>query len=286
MEKLHSRRNFLKSAGVIAGLTQLPLMGWASGFSTLLNEGVNPANEFSLLKLEKILSGYKYPFIDQFSTISFEANYKLYNLYGDNAVFSGEFALLSGIKGKNQQFKFSNWRLANNGIKKRNQEFKYIVSGGVQCKNDSTLSPEKWTVSSRIALAEDGPAYAGTGFRNKGAAKNGIISLTTSRKTIKKPYGDMPLSWKWGLPAVVQDMAKESLPELQFAMLDEFDAIYQNQIIRFRRKVTLDCGSNHLLDFKVFELTGDGIIPTVYWVDNMNRTVFVVSGMEASILES
>tara|TARA_R110002050_G_scaffold141496_2_gene266695 strand:+ start:43424 stop:44284 length:861 start_codon:yes stop_codon:yes gene_type:complete len=286
MEKLHNRRNFLKSVGVIAGITQLPLIGWSSGFSTLLNAGVNPANEFSLLKLEKILSGYKYPFADQFSTISFEANYKLYNLYGDNAVFSGEFALISGIKGKNRQFEFSNWRLANNGIKKRNPEFKYIVSGGVQCQNDSTLSPEKWTVSSRIALGEDGPAYAGTGFRNEGKAKNGIVSLITSGTTIKKNYGNMPLSWKWGLPAVVQNMAKESLPELQFAMLDEFDAIYQNQIIRFSRKVTLDCGSNRLVDFKVYELTGDGVIPTVYWVDNMNRTVFVVSGMEAFVLEA
>ena len=286
MEKLHSRRNFLKSAGLIAGLTQLPLMGWASGFSTLLNEGVNPANEFSLLKLETILSGYKYPFVDQFSTISFEANYKLYNLYGDNAVFSGEFALISGIKGKNRQFEFSNWRLANNGIKKRDKEFKYIVSGTVQCKNDSNLFPEKWTVSSRIALTDDGSAYAGTGLLNKGAAKNGTIELKSSGKTIKKSYGSMPLSWKWGLPAVVQNMAKESELELQFAMLDEFDAIYQNQKIRFRRKVTIDCGSMRLLDFKVYELIGDGLIPTVYWVDPMNRTVFVISGMEASVLES
>lgn len=285
MEKLQSRRNFLKSAGVIAGLTQLPLMGWASGFSILMNEGVNPGKEFSLLKLEKILAGYKFPFTDQFSTVSFETAYKLYNIYGDNAVFAGGFALKSGIKGKHQQFDFSNGRLASNGIKKRDQEFKYIVSGKVQCKTDSTFSPEKWTVSSRIALAEDGPAYAGTGFRNKGVAENGFVSLTTPGKRIKIPYGSKLLSWKWGLPAVVQNMAKESLQELQFAMLDEFDAIYQNQKIRLRRKVTIDCGSERLLDFKVYELTGDGIIPTVYWVDPMNRTVFVVSGMEAYLLE-
>ena len=208
------------------------------------------------------------------------------DLYGDNAVFSGKFSLLSGISGENRKFEFLNWRLANNGIKKRDKEFKYIVSGSVQCKNDSTITPEKWTVSSRIALTDDGSAYAGTGLLNKGAAKNGTIKLKSSGKTIQKSYGSMPLSWKWGLPAVVQNMAKESELELQFAMLDEFDAIYQNQKIRFRKKVTLDCGSDRLIEFRVYELTGDGVIPTVYWVDNLNRTVFVISGMEAFILES
>jgi len=54
----------------------------------------------------------------------------------------------------------------------------------------------------------------------------------------------------------------------------------------FRRKVNLDCGNDRLIDFKVFELTGDGVIPAVYWVDNKNRTVFVVSGMEAFILKT
>lgn len=116
MEILQSRRNFLKSAGVIAGVTQLPLMGWASGFSTLLNEAVHPGNEFSLLKLENILAGYQFPFADQFSTITFKTAYKRYNIYGDHPVSAGRFALKSGIKGNHQQFDFSNGRLANNGI--------------------------------------------------------------------------------------------------------------------------------------------------------------------------
>jgi len=285
MVKIKGRRRFLKRLGIIAGITQVPLISWSAGISTLLNIGLNPSGEFSLLKLEKILADYNYPFVDQLSTIPSEANFRLYNLYGNNAVFSGEFALISEIKEESRQFEFSNWRIANVGIKNRNPEFQYIVSGKVKCKTDSTFSPEKWTISSGITRVEDGSFYAGTGFRNKGVAKNGSISLTTPGKTIKKPYGNMPLSWKWGLPVVVQNMAKESLEELQFAMLDEFDVIYQNQKIRYRRKVTIDCGSNRLLDFKIYELTGDGIIPTVYWVDPMNRTVFVISGMEAYVLD-
>lgn len=283
MEKFNNRRNFLKKVSAIAGI--LPLMGWSEGFATMVREGIKPSGEFSLLKLEKLLSGYKFPLAEHFSTASFKSVYKLYNLYGDNAVFAGELFLESEMKGKNRLFDFLIWRLANNGIKKRDQEFKYVVSGEVHCNTDAALSPEKWNVSSRIALSEKGPALDGTGFTNKGAAKEGEITIKTSGKPIKKTFGSMPLSWKWGLPAVMQNMAESSLQELRFSMLDEFDAIYKNQKIRFRRKVKVDCGNELLIDFKVFELTGEGVIPTVYWVDNFNRTVFVISGMEAYVLE-
>jgi hypothetical protein len=285
MEKLQDRRNFLKKVSVMAGLSQLSLMGWSSGFSTMVTEGLKPTSEFSLLKLEKLLSGYLFPFIDKFSTNTFSSKYNLYNLYGNNAVFAGEFHMNSKIKEKSQWFNFLIWRLANNGIQKKDQKFRYTVSGDVMCKSDPTFSPENWNVSSRIAISEDGGAFGGTELRKKGEINRGEISFHLGNKIIRKSTGTLPLSWKWGLVAVVQEMAKESLNELQFSTLDEFDNIYKNQKLRYRRKVALDCGKDQLIDFKVFELTGDGVIPAVYWVDNLNRTLFVITGMEAFVLE-
>ncbi len=287
MKNLNNRRDFLKKMGTIAGLTQLPLMGWAEGFSALLSEGVNPSGEFSLLKLENLLSGYQYPVAEKFTTDSFSSGYKLYNLYGGNAVFGGEFFLKSEIKGKNRLVDFSIWRMANSGIKKNQiPEFKYIVSGKVECKSDATLTPEKWKVCSRIATSEDGPAFTNTGLLNEGAARNGEVINKISGRQIKKSFGSMPLSWKWGLVAVVQNMSESSVNELQFATLDEFDAIHENQKIRLLKNVKIDCGKDLLIDFKVFELSGDGVLPTVYWVDNKNRTLFVISGMEAFVLKA
>lgn len=285
MNKIESRRAFIRKAGMIVGFSQTSFLGWATGFSTLFREGVNPTGEFSLLKLETLLSAYRFPFIDQFSTDSFKSLYMLYNLYGDHAAYAGELSLHSANEGKTRQFFFSVGRQANNGIMNRGKNFKYIVSGDLLCRSDVTFSPEKWNVSSKIALSEDGDAFGGAGLTYTGEVKSGEICLKTGGKSIRKSIDSMPLSWKWGLLAVVQKMAEESLPELQFSMLDEFDAIYKNQKLKFRRKVSLDCGNDHLIAFKVFELTGDGVIPTVYWVDNMNRTVFVISGMEAYVLE-
>lgn len=284
MGKTHSRRNFIKKASVLAGFSQVPLMGWATGIKTLLNTGVDPKGEFSLLKLELLLSGYQFPFVDHFSTVFFQSEYKLYNLYGDRAISAGGFLLRSEMKGKNRQFDFSNWRTAGNGIRNKNQKFEYLVSGQVSCKPDLILSPEEWKVLSRITLSDHGPAYKSSGLENKGKVNKGEIVIKTPLRPVRKSFGTMPLSWKWGLIAVVQNMAERSADELQFSSLDEFDTIHANQGLRFRRKVKINCGNQRLIDFKVFELTGDGVIPTVYWVDNLDRTVFVISGMEAFVL--
>jgi len=285
MEKQQDRRDFLKKAGIVAGLVQLPFVGWSAGFSTLFSEGVKTTKEFSLLKLDKLLTDYQFPFISEFSTTSFSTRYSQYNLYGSNAVRAGELSLHSLINGENLLFDFASSRLANNGIKGRNQIFKYILSGSVQCENNATLSPQKWKVATKIALSEEEAAFGGTGITTEGEVKNGEIRIKSGNKLIRKQYSNNPpLSWKWGLLAVAQKMAEASAPELQFALLDEFDTVYQNQKMRFRRTVKIDCGNDRRIDFKVFELTGDGVLPTVYWVDHLNRTVFVICGMEAFVL--
>lgn len=283
MEKIQSRRNFLKKLGVVTGVS-LPLFGWAEGFALLLADGLSPGSEFSLLKLEKLFSGYQYPFINQFSTGSFKSNFTHYNLYGNNATDAGSLILNAVNQGKISEFDFTSTRTAIAGILDKNNTFKYVVSGSVECQNNVMLTPKKWRVSTKIALSEVGEAFANTGIINEGELTNGEIRIITADKTIRKPVTTTTLSWKWGLVAVVQNMSKESLQELQFSLLDEFDAIYENQKLKYRKKVSLDCGKERVIDFKVFELTGDGIIPTVYWVDNMNRTVFVITGMEAYIL--
>lgn len=103
-------------------------------------------------------------------------------------------------------------------------------------------------------------------------------------RKLKKLVSGSPLSWKWGLVSVVQKMAANKTKELQFSTLDEFDALYSNQTLKFRKLLSLDCGDERVLDFKVFELTGDGILPTVYYADDKGRVVFIISGMEAYVI--
>ncbi len=62
-------------------------------------------------------------------------------------------------------------------------------------------------------------------------------------------------------------MAEQSVHEIHFSALDEMDMIYEHQYARFRKKQRIDCGTSNV-EFSVFDVLGDGIIPTVYWVDN------------------
>lgn len=284
MEQKQNRRIFIRNVAAAVGLSQLPLIGWAEGFSALLSQGIKSSGEFSLLKLEKLLPSYTIPPSGNFSTGAFKSTYNLFNLYGNNAVNAGDFALISTRSGESSHFYFISTRSANAGIKEKRRNFQYMVSGNVVCKNNSTLSPTKWKVISKISA--DGSAFHGTSIVNQGVVKNREIILDFGNKEIRKSIDNLDLSWKWGLIAVAQRMAEESIAELQFSMLDEFDHIFKSQKLIFRKRFNLDCGTGQLIEFKVFELTGEGVIPTVYWVDNSNRTLFVISGMEAYVLDN
>ena len=70
---------------------------------------------------------------------------------------------------------------------------------------------------------------------------------------------------------------------MHFSARDEMDMVYDHQYARFRKEQSMDCGEQ-VVDFKVFDVLGDGIIPTVYWIDNRHRVVFIVTGTEAFVL--
>ncbi len=68
MSKNLNRRRFLQNTGVGALGLLIPKQLFSSSFGLLYHNGVNPGEEFSLLKMEKILPDYKIPPCNNFST--------------------------------------------------------------------------------------------------------------------------------------------------------------------------------------------------------------------------
>ena len=283
MEKIHSRRNFIRTAGIAAAVSSVSLTGWAKGFSILFNEGIHPSGDFSLLKLEELLKNYQLPVTADFSEKSFRLNYKLYNLYGNNAASAGTMKWDMDTENDNRNFRFAIDRNAGNGITDKSKSFTYSIAGEVTCSPDESFTPEKWIVSKRIARNGSREGYMGTELTVSGFYKNNKLVLDSSKESKPIETGSIPLSWKWGVMAVVQNMARKNLQELQFSALDEFDVLFASQKVKFVRNVPLDCNGT-LRTFMIFLQTGDGIIPTVFWVDDLFRTVFVITGMEAFVL--
>jgi hypothetical protein len=144
-------------------------------------------------------------------------------------------------------------------------------------------TPLSWECETKISDNEAGVPYRDTLHQWRGSFKNGQVYYKSGLNCSKKKPSNKNLSWKWGIISLVQKMAEQSVPEVHFSALDEMDMLYEHQYARFRKKQQILCGSE-CLEFKVFDVLGDGIIPTVYWVDHFNRVVFIITGVEAYVL--
>jgi hypothetical protein len=283
-----NRRRFLQNTGVGALGLLIPNKLFSSSFGLLYHNGVNPGKEFSLLKMEKILPDYKIPPCDNFFTDNFMLSYTLYNLYQKLAVTAGTFDIAKK-DGPTPSYKVTGIRKATADITIENESYKgkfrgnYIFRGEMAAKNDLLASPVKWECETKIADELNGLPYLNTLHRWKGSFKNGRVYYQSGSQHIIKIPANQDLTWKWGIINLVQKMAEQSVHEIHFSALDEMDMIYAHQYARFRKKQLIDCGTAKV-DFSVFDVLGDGIIPTVYWLDNFNRVIFIISGVEAYVL--
>ena len=287
-----NRRRFLQNTGVGALGLLIPKQVFSSSFGLLYHDGVNPGKEFSLLKMEKILPDYKIPPGDNFSAENFGLNYSLYNLYQEFVLIAGSFKITKKT-GPKTLYQVTCFRKATTSLPLQiidNVNYypgkfsgNYIFKGQVEAKNDLLASPVKWECETQISDERSGLPYANTLHRWKGSHKNGRVYYHSGSQHIVKTVTNQDLTWKWGIINLVQKMAEQSVPEIHFSALDEMDMIYEHQYARFRKKQVIECGTSNV-EFSVFDVLGDGIIPTVYWVDNSNRVIFIISGVEAYVL--
>ena len=78
-------------------------------------------------------------------------------------------------------------------------------------------------------------------------------------------------------------MTGASTKAYAFSLVDEFDEV--------RHRQTLACRASEMVPLKgeprqltAYEHLGEGVIPTVYWVDEAGRALFVVTGVEVFAL--
>lgn len=283
-----NRRRFLQNTGVGALGLLIPKQLFSSSFGLLYQNGVNPGEEFSLLKMEKILPDYAIPLSNNFSTDNFRLNYTLYNFYQELAMIAGSFEILKKDSPA-PTYMITCFRKATADISVENVNYTgkfrgyYIFKGQIEAKNDLLASPVQWECETKISDDVNGSPYLNTLHQWQGSFKNGQVNYQSGKQHIIKMPVNQDLTWKWGIINLVQKMAEQSVPEIHFSALDEMDMIYEHQYARFRKKQVIDCGTSNV-EFSVFDVLGDGIIPTVYWVDNFNRVIFIISGVEAYVL--
>jgi hypothetical protein len=275
----YNRRNFLRTAGA-ASLLAIP----GSGLLAKVLESsqrFDPGASFSLQKLSTLANSYVYPVCGNFDTGNWQLRFKHYNFYPGTAFEVGTLAL--GKTTVNDECNFS--LNASTAIFDRKIRRFFETKGTLTSCNDVLSTPKKWQISTNTVQPENPGTDFCTLRKLNGTFDKKQLVFKNGSAIIRKVNPPAALSWRYGLVDVVQNMAKNGIEHVSFDLLDAFDTTTTANQMRFDRKQEVMTGLGGSVTFGVYDHTGAGTIPTVYWVDDMNRVVFIISGMEAWILQ-
>jgi len=271
------RRSFLKIGTVSACALSLPMQALLSSFVDQRFGPWKQVDEFSILKLNEVLEDYQYPSPNNFNPSSYLSNYKAISLI--QGMEEGMLVFGKEKRPDGVNYHFQSQRYIPGG-------FAYTVQGKLQ--SGSAVFPwvDNWESSSMVSRRGSETPWLKSNRLVKGRAMSEKVLIEESGK--KKQYRLPPdghLSWKWGMVDLIPEMASGNIQSLRFAVLDEMDTVYQEQMARFKMNVSLSYNEGgDKMNFKVYDVTGTGVIPTVYWVDEAGRTIFIITGTEAYIL--
>lgn len=252
----------------------------SSAFAPFYADQFDPGEEFSLLKLEGIFPEYQYPRAKKYSTDKFDLQFRLYNCYGKTVRPAGEFSFTKQ-DGSKPVYNVHCFRMVSADHPPSQRKFDYFFKGRIVTRDDELATPLSWECETKVAKGANEPPYLNSGHKWKGSYQDGVVEYSSGDVHMKKPVPHENLSWKWGLINLVQKMDPKD--EFHFSALDEMDMIYAHQYTRLRKYQEIETGSGKV-KFKVYDILGDGVIPTVYWVDELDRVVLIINGMEAFVL--
>lgn len=183
----------------------------------------------------------------------------------------------------------------------------FVTVGKTVCAGDALATPRTWSVTTRQTGA-GGEQIKGSAGGLEGAYDGGRVVLSEYGEA-RSLAVEQPLSWGWGLFEAVQRLATAPRSEpLQFSLLDHFDQVKHGHSLRLRKRCRLTVGGKLVVeervaeldhgtvyrpqrverggtavDCVVFEQTGRGILPIVYWCTADGRLLMVSSGLEAYV---
>lgn len=272
-----NRRSFVRSGSAAACLWSLPVQALLGSVPAASRRGLDIGADFSLAKLDAALKEYEYPPAGRVDPRNGEWHYRAVSALSGLGV--GRLDLVRTEEGETIKYRFGAHREIPG-------KFVYRVEGGVEASSGDFPAVRRWESRSMISRGESGEATLNTGRTLQGEVRARQATIAEGGKTRVLPIPGGDLSWKWGIIDVVRTMAAKGIRTRAFSTLDEMDIIYARQEVRFRKNQTLRVGdgATSQVNFQIFDLQGDGVIPTVYWVDEGGRVVFVVTGAEAYLL--
>ncbi|MHB8901748.1 MAG: hypothetical protein ACYC6Y_23580 [Thermoguttaceae bacterium] len=183
------------------------------------------------------------------------------------------------------------------------------VSGTIRCTTDALSTPVRWEYSVRVVDAA-GKAFENSRIAKRAQAAGGRVEVSDDCGTRRLPV-DGPFTINWALFDAVMRMPRQKAEPVRFTMLDHFDQVKRGQTIAYRKSSVATLGQAQVreqapqhstmpgagptrsvvtagekITLHAFEQLGEGIVPWVYWTDDLGRLLLVVAGLEVYVLDS
>jgi hypothetical protein len=155
----------------------------------------------------------------------------------------------------------------------------------VVCANDHLSTPLKWS-STYTAAAPARPLKMSLEQMETGVAGEGSVIISQGREQKKLSLPSAYTS-NWALFDAVQRLERSGGAALRFTLLDD-DAPKPDQVLAFYQSTHLRDRWPGAPDIRVhgFLQIGEGTTPQVYWVDDRGELLFLVSGLNAFVLDN
>lgn len=236
----------------------------------------DPRDLFSLNRIHFLLDAYGPPEGPIDPKGAWDLTYDHYTLGYWNFRPQGELRVQRRPYGEDKAgMRFDSKRIGRTG-------YHYFVRAEATVGTDPAASHLRWTAETKIAQHGDAPAYLQSGLRKEGNVEAGRLTVYTGKDQETTPIPG-PYVMKWALVDVVQRLPRAASEPVSFSLVDEVDEVRGNQSIAFRTQARLQL-KNGPQTLTAYQHIGEGVIPTVYWVDEGNRVLLIVTGVEAFVL--
>ena len=156
--------------------------------------------------------------------------------------------------------------------------YRYYTLAELVCATDNLGTPRSWRVISKVAKGTGDPGYLNSELVKEARVTDEVLTLDagSSRRKEKLPGA---YTCKWALLDGVGRMARAGVKQLEFTLLDEYDELCPNQMLRALTPAKVKTRDG-IIDVLSYQHTGTATVPGTYYLDRDGRVLFYVAGME------
>ena len=168
--------------------------------------------------------------------------------------------------------------------RRANSGFSQFEQAELQCRADDLATPSAWLFDTKMAENPTDKPYLQSGRRRSATFVASTLSIRDGVR-IRKDSIKGPLANEWALLEAVQRLPGSKTNPLEFTLVDHFDVPEPGHTLAFhtQEEVELTTGPTKLTSYLGI---GPGIVPTVYWVDEHSRLIFVCTGLKVYALNA